>query len=86
MLLPLPDVLTPDELRRARAILDAATWVDGRVTAGAQAAAVKNNRQLDARGEAARALQAIVLAALDRHPVFFSAALPKRVLPPMFNR
>ena len=35
---------------------------------------------------AAQALQALVLGALDRHPLFFSAALPKRVLPPMFNR
>jgi PKHD-type hydroxylase len=28
----------------------------------------------------------MVLGALERHPVFFSAALPKRVFPPMFNR
>jgi PKHD-type hydroxylase len=27
-----------------------------------------------------------VLAALSRHPLFFSAALPRRILPPMFNR
>ena len=32
------------------------------------------------------ALQQIVLAALNRHAVFFSAALPRRVLPPLFNR
>jgi len=86
MLLQIPDILTADELRRARDILSQAHWVDGRTTAGPQAATVKNNEQLPPRGDQARALQAIVLAALDRHVIFFSAALPKRVLPPMFNR
>ena len=28
----------------------------------------------------------LVLAALERHPMFISAALPARVYPPMFNR
>ncbi|MBX3604487.1 MAG: Fe2+-dependent dioxygenase [Piscinibacter sp.] len=86
MLLTLPDMLTADELRRIREILRGAAWVDGRETAGFQAAAVKNNQQLAPRGDMARALQGIVLAALSRHPTFFSAVLPKRVLPPMFNR
>jgi PKHD-type hydroxylase len=31
-------------------------------------------------------LQALVLQALEAHSMFFSAALPKRVLPPLFNR
>lgn len=86
MLLHIPDLLTPDELRAARTILDRAEWVDGRVTAGEQAARVKQNQQLPARGEAARRLQGIVLGALDRSAIFFSATLPKRILPPMFNR
>jgi PKHD-type hydroxylase len=34
----------------------------------------------------AQALQGLILSALDRHPLFFSATLPKRVFPPMFNR
>lgn len=86
MLLQIPGVLDADALRRAREILAAAHWVDGRLTAGPQAAAVKRNQQLDARSHEAGALRALVLEALDRHALFFSAALPKRVLPPHFNR
>lgn len=56
------------------------------MTAGPQAAAVKRNRQLPVGGDPARTLQRLVLAAVERHALFFSAALPKRVLPPMFNR
>jgi PKHD-type hydroxylase len=86
MLLQIPQVLNPDELRAARRILDRAPWGDGRVTAGVQSAQVKNNQQLDPQGEAAKALQPIVLQGLNRHMGFFTAALPKRVFPPLFNR
>ena len=34
MLITIPDVLTAEEIEQARAVLDAAEWVDGRVTAG----------------------------------------------------
>ena len=86
MLLQIPDILGADELRAVRTQLAGARWFDGRETAGTQARQVKHNEQLDPQGEPARSLQALVLAAVQRHPVFFSAALPKRVLPPMFNR
>jgi PKHD-type hydroxylase len=86
MLLKIPQILDADGVARARALLAAAPWVDGRSTAGTQAAQVKNNEQLQPGSEAHRELQALVLQALDRHPGFFSATLPKRVLPPLFNR
>lgn len=86
MLLTIPGLLDPDALAQAHALLDAATWTDGRATAGPQARAVKRNQQLPAGCDAARALQGMVLAAIERHPLLFSAALPRRVLPPMFNR
>lgn len=86
MLLKIPQVLDAAGLARARELLAAASWVDGRTTAGSQAAQVKNNQQLPPGGEAHRELQSLVLQALDKHPVFFSATLPKRVLPPLFNR
>ena len=86
MLLHIPQVLNTDELRRARAILDAAPWVPGQVTAGRQAALVKDNEQLAQQGEHAKALRALVLPALDRNTLFFSAALPRRIVPPLFNR
>jgi PKHD-type hydroxylase len=86
VLLHVKGVLTQDELARARAILDRCAWVDGRVTAGIQSAKAKNNEQLPQQGEDTRILQDLVLAALGRHGTFFSAALPKRVFPPLFNR
>ena len=67
-------------------ILARATWGDGRVTAGVQSAQAKNNEQLPQDSAEAKALQQIVLGGLNRHALFFSAALPKRVFPPLFNR
>jgi len=86
MLLHVREVLNADELREARAILTRATWGDGRVTAGVQSAQMKNNEQLPQDGADTKALQRIVLGGLSRHATFFSAALPKRVFPPLFNR
>ncbi|WP_157270840.1 Fe2+-dependent dioxygenase [Azohydromonas aeria] len=86
MLIHLRNVLSAEDVRRARALLDGADWRDGRATAGAQALASKNNQQLPQGGEASRALQALVLGALERHALFFSAALPKKIFNPLFNR
>jgi PKHD-type hydroxylase len=86
MLLHVKEVLNAEELREARAILKRATWGDGRATAGVQSAQMKNNEQLPQDGPHTVALQRIVLGGLNRHAVFFSAALPKRVFPPLFNR
>ncbi|MFM2056554.1 MAG: hypothetical protein RLY71_939 [Pseudomonadota bacterium] len=86
MLIHLPNVLSATELQRARALLEDAPWADGAATAGAQAAQVKHNQQLPPTCAAAQALQGLILAALERHATFFSAALPKKVFPPMFNR
>jgi PKHD-type hydroxylase len=86
MLVHIKQVLASDEMRAARNILERATWGDGRVTAGMQSALAKNNQQLDQQGEASKSLQPIVLQGLNRHMDFFSAALPKRVFPPLFNR
>ena len=86
MLLHLRQVLTAEEVRAARDRLARAAWVDGRVTAGPQSAQAKHNEQLPAESDDARALQQLVMAGLNRHDQFFSAALPKRVFPPLFNR
>ncbi|MEJ5991891.1 Fe2+-dependent dioxygenase [Ramlibacter sp. PS3R-8] len=87
MLLHLRNVLTPQELGDARALLGpGAAWLDGRSSAGGQAVERKNNQQLAQDDPAAARLRALVLAALRRDPVFFSAALPRRIFNPMFNR
>ena len=86
MLLQIPDVLTPQQVAQARTLLQEATWTDGRVTAGYQSAKAKDNQQLPEDSPAARQLGAMVLEALSRNSTFFSAALPRRIYPPLFNR
>ena len=84
----LKNLLTPEELAQARALLTAegAPWIDGRRSAGAQAAQVKNNRQLAQDWPGAGTLRALVRAALQRDALFLSAALPRRIFNPLFNR
>ncbi len=86
MLVQVPDVLTREEVRHCRQVLEQSPWVDGRATAGDQAAKTKNNLQIPVDSQEARALGEIVLNALARNPTYNSAVLPLRVLPPMFNR
>jgi PKHD-type hydroxylase len=66
--------------------MNGAEWIDGRVTAGFQSAVVKDNRQLPENSPAARELGDMIVAALERNPLFITAALPLRVFPPLFNR
>jgi PKHD-type hydroxylase len=86
MLVAVPSVLTPDQVAGARAALDAAAWEDGRSTAGRQSALVKRNDQLPQASPEARELGATILRALSANALFLSAALPKRIFPPLFNR
>jgi PKHD-type hydroxylase len=86
MLLQIPDVLTAPQVAQARQMLEAAEWVDGRVTAGHQSARAKDNLQLPEHHPTGRQLGEVILDALQRNPLFISAALPLRVFPPLFNR
>ena len=88
MLLHLKNLLTPEELAQGRALLLAgdAPWTDGRRSAGAQAVQVKHNQQLAQDSASAATLRALVLGALRRDPLLFSAALPRKIFNPLFNR
>jgi len=86
MLLQIPDVLTAEQVASCRELLEAADWVDGRVTAGHQSALAKDNLQLPEDHEHARKLGDTIIAALERNPLFMAAALPLKVFPPLFNR
>ncbi|MBS0995275.1 MULTISPECIES: Fe2+-dependent dioxygenase [Gluconobacter] len=86
MLIHIPNVLSPEEVRYCRDQLETAQWTDGRVTAGEQSAKAKLNLQIPQDSEVCRELGEIVLRALGRNPTFNSAALPLRVYPPLFNR
>jgi PKHD-type hydroxylase len=86
MILRIPQVLTAEELASIRERLAKAPWVDGRVTAGHQGVKVKANLQLAEDSAEARELGAIVARELERNALFMSAALPRHVYPPMFNK
>ena len=86
MLVTIPDVLKPDEVAHVRRVLEGTNWVDGRTTAGDQAGKVKHNLQVPVDSPAAQELGQIVLRALGSNQKFMTAALPLRVLPPLFNR
>lgn len=86
MLIAIPELLSLEEVAAIRQVIDAAEWVDGNVTSGAQSALAKQNDQLPEGGEAHRRAGAIILDALGRSPLFVAAALPLKVFPPLFNR
>src|SRR5215510_8706467 len=86
MLLHIPEILTAEQVTHCRQKLEQADWVDGRVTAGHQSARAKNNMQLPEDHPAARELGDLILAALERNPLFMASALPLKVFPPLFNR
>lgn len=87
MFLHIPHILDVEELATARRLLGPdAPWLDGRSSAGAQALAQKNNAQLAQTSPQAQQLRTLVLSALQRAPLFFSAALPQKIFNPLFNR
>jgi PKHD-type hydroxylase len=86
MLICVPDVLCKTEVAEFRRVMDDAAWEDGRSTAGAQSAMVKNNEQLPPNGETSRKLGERVIKALTANPLFIAAAIPRHIFPPLFNR
>lgn len=86
MLLHIPEVLTKQQVAQCRQVMDAAQWIDGNATAGPQSALTKNNAQLPEGSTEAHQLGEVVMAALEKSPLFISAALPHTVFPPLFNR
>ncbi|QSX78373.1 Fe2+-dependent dioxygenase [Agrilutibacter solisilvae] len=86
MLLQVPQVLSQEQVAEFRRALDQAEWADGRITAGYQSAQAKHNQQLPEDSPVAQQLGDVVLQALQRSPLFISAALPLKVFPPLFNR
>lgn len=86
MLIQVPEVLTKEQVKSFREKLDATDWLDGRVTAGYQSAQVKNNSQLSEQNPVAAELGRQIVSLLNNNAVFVSAALPRQIFPPLFNR
>lgn len=86
MLATIPELLPRDDALALRETLLKAEWVDGNVTSGSGSALAKRNRQLPEDSERAAQARAAVSRALAANAQFLSAALPKTVFPPLFNR
>jgi PKHD-type hydroxylase len=86
MIVRIASVLSADEVAAIQTRLKGGAWADGRITAGYQSAQVKDNLQLPHSDPVAREAGDAVLRALERSPLFVSAALPHHVFPPLFNR
>jgi PKHD-type hydroxylase len=86
VLVCIPEVIGKHEVAEFRGLMDAAAWEDGRHTAGAQSAVVKNNEQLPPDSALARRLGERIVSALTGHPLFIAAAVPRHIFPPLFNR
>lgn len=85
MLLHIPEVLSKAEVAEFRLLLAQSNWTDGRETVGEQGAQVKRNRQLPVDSPLGRQLGEIIVQRLYQHPLFVAAAIPHRVVPPLFN-
>ncbi len=86
MLIAIDHVLTAAQVAQFRAQLDSADWHDGARTAGTLAKTVKRNQQLPDGSELAVRLGRQILQRLAATPLFVSAALPRTIYPPKFNR
>jgi len=86
LLARIPGILSTEQVSECRKALATAEWVDGRVTAGHRFELVKRNRQLTELHPTARRLGSLILTALERSPLVLSAAVPLKILPPLFNR
>lgn len=86
MMLRIENILTKEEVRQFRELMDKAEWVDGNATAGTQSSLAKRNMQLPEASPLARQLGDAILEALTRNNTFLSAALPAKIFPPLFNR
>jgi PKHD-type hydroxylase len=85
LLARIPNILSASQLTECRKALAAADWIDGRVTAGHRSERVKSNLQVPEGHPVARRLGAMILTELERSPIFLSAALPLKIVPPLFN-
>jgi len=86
MLLRIPGVLKPDELSLARALLAGASFVEGKLTAGAAARRVKANEELATDSAELERLNRVVMGALTRHPAYRGGALPLHAASPLYAR
>jgi PKHD-type hydroxylase len=85
-MLVIDHVLTVEEAAGISRSLKAAEFVDGKLTAGIYAQAVKNNQQLSDDTPLAESVQAIIHQALARNALFQAAVRPKVIRSALVSR
>jgi PKHD-type hydroxylase len=86
MLINVPNLLEPAEVKKVRDMIEAAPFADGKETAGQRNQRIKRNEQVPVAWEGRSAIQQIVVDALWRNISFRHAALPHHILPPTISR
>ncbi|MEZ5453897.1 MAG: Fe2+-dependent dioxygenase [Thiothrix sp.] len=86
MLLRIKNVLDAQRLQEVQELLATGEFVDGRFSAGMEAAKVKNNQELSLNSPLHRRLNAMVMGPLVQHPEYQAAVLPLRVATAFYAR
>ncbi|MGI9290448.1 MAG: Fe2+-dependent dioxygenase [Gammaproteobacteria bacterium] len=86
MIVQLQDVLNGKQLGQLRELIAGSGFVDGKLSAGMEARAVKNNEELAADDRTVNSLNRIVMGSLIRHTTYQAAAFPLRVAAPFYAR
>ncbi len=86
MLLTISGLLNSAQLGKIHQVLEGASFVDGRLTAGFAAARVKNNLEMQQDPERMKLLVRIIMSSLGHNEAFRFGALPHRVADPIFAR
>jgi PKHD-type hydroxylase len=86
MIVHIPKVLSPEELKSILDQLRAEDYVDGRATLVQGRDSLKHNLELPLNSDVAKRLGAMITTALRRHPLFVHLVMPRRVSSFLFNR
>ncbi len=86
MLITLPNVLNKEELDVVYDFIGKADFVDGKLSAGNEASAVKNNSEMQSSDQSMMQLNNLVMGKLVKHPVYLAAALPAKIATPYYAR
>ena len=86
MLLVIPSVISPINLKKIRQLLKEAEFVDVTLSAGSVAKRVKHNEEVSTNDATLNALNTIVMKGLTTHPEYLNAVLPHRVAAPFYAR
>jgi PKHD-type hydroxylase len=86
MLNRLEAVLDSRQVETAKQLIQHGRFVDGILSAGMAAQRVKHNEELSLQDQQLAELNNLVMGSLVRHPVYSSAAMPKKVAAPYYAR